>query len=131
MTSSAPSSVPPPLKVAAALVGVEALLLIGYAVVLVPAVNTSRLAMGVTTPVFFVLYGAALAFCAWRMFRRHSWARAPLVLAQLIQLGVAWSFRGGASTPVAVVLAVLAVLVLAGIFHPASIDALSEDHAGR
>ena len=82
--------------------------------------------MGVTTTVFFLVYGAGLAFCAWRVTRLESWARAPLVLAQLIQLGVAWSFRGGSSTPVAVGLALVAVLVIAGIFHPASLDALRE-----
>lgn len=113
--------------VAAGLVGVEAVLLLGYGVVLIPSMHSERLAMGVTTPLFFILYGAGLAFCAWSVVRLHSWARAPLVLAQLIQLGVAWSFRGGTSTVVTVVLALAAVLVLVGIFHPASLDALSED----
>jgi hypothetical protein len=113
--------------VAASLVAVEAALLIIYGVVLIPSVHSERLAMGVTTPLFFILYGAGLAFCAWSVVRLHSWARAPLVLAQLIQLGVAWSFRGGTATIVTVVLAVVAVLVLVGIFHPASIEALSED----
>ena len=83
--------------------------------------------MGVTTPLFFVLYGVGLAFCAWSVRKLHSWARAPLVLAQLIQLGVAWSFRGGTATIVTVVLAAVAVLVLVGIFHPSSLEALSED----
>jgi len=119
-------SVPPPLQVAAAVVGIEALLLVGYGAVLVPAVSSARLAMGVTTPVFFALYGVGLAFCAWKLRALHSWARSPLVLAQLIQLGVAWSFRGGASTGVAVGLAVLSAVALAGIFHPASIDALAD-----
>lgn len=114
---------------AAGLVGVEAVLLVGYGAVLVPSIHTERLAMGVTTPLFFILYGAGLAFCAWSVVRLHSWARAPLVLAQLIQLGVAWSFRGGTSTVVTVVLALAAVLVLAGIFHPASLEALSGNRA--
>lgn len=121
--------VPAPLVVACSLVGLEALLLVGYGVVLIPAVDSARLVMGVTTPLFFVLYGAALAFLAWTLWRLHSWPRAPIVLAQLIQLGVAWSFRGGSSTAVAVGLAVIAAVVLAGIFHPASIDALGEEHA--
>ena len=49
------------------------------------------------------------------------------MLAQLIQLGVAWSFRGGETTWVAIALAVVALVVLAGLLHPASIDATSED----
>ena len=118
---------PAPLLAAASVVAVEGVLLIGYAIVLLPAVTSRRLAMGLTTPVFFIVYGAGLVACAWTLTRGRSWARAPVVLAQLIQLGVAWSFRGGASTVAAVGLAVLAVLVLAGLFHPASIEALSGD----
>jgi hypothetical protein len=49
------------------------------------------------------------------------------VVAQLIQLLVAWSFVGGSTTPVAIGLALSAVLVLVGIFHPASLDALADD----
>ena len=58
--------------------------------------------MGVTTAVFFAVYGAALLLCAWSVHRGQSWARSPIVLAQLIQLGLAWSFRGGDTTLVAV-----------------------------
>ena len=50
-----------------------------------------------------------------------------MVLAQLIQLGVAWSFRGGDTTVVAVVLAVVALIVVAGILHPASIAHLDDN----
>ena len=122
-----PRGAPPPLLVAASLVGVEALLLVGYGLVLLPAVRSERLAVGLTTPLFFLLYGAGLGYCAWAVSRLRSWARAPLVLAQLIQLGVAWSFRGGASTVVTVALALVAFVVLGGIFHPASIAALSDE----
>jgi hypothetical protein len=47
-------------------------------------------------------------------------------MAQLIQLGVAWSFWGGATTWVSVSLGLVALLVLAGLLHPQSIDALAE-----
>ncbi|HET7387707.1 MAG TPA: hypothetical protein VFJ19_13700 [Nocardioidaceae bacterium] len=118
---------PAPLLVAASLAGLEAVLLVGYGVALVPAIHGSRLAMGVTTPVFFVVYGVALAWFAWQVARLRSWARAPLVLAQLIQLGLASSFWGGPSTVAAVIIGVVAVIVLAGIFHPASLAALAHD----
>jgi len=127
---AAPKRSPFPLRAAAVLVVVEAVLLAGYGLVLLPAIDRSRLALGLTTPLFFVLYGAALAAGAWFLVRRNSAARAPVVLAQLIQLGVAWSFQGGGSTLVAVGLAGLAVLVLVGIFHPASVRALSVEPAG-
>ena len=91
------------------------------------AVSGERVVMGVTTSLFFVAYGAGLAFCAWAVTRLRSWARAPIVVAQLIQVMVAWSFRGGGTTLVAVALGLVAVVVLAGIFHPASLDALADE----
>jgi hypothetical protein len=123
----APSGAPAPLVVAASLAGVEAALLVLFGLAELVAISGTRLAMGITTVVFFLIYGAGLAWCAWRLTRLESWARAPLVLAQLLQLGVAWSFWGGDSTPVAVALALLALLVIAGVFHPASLEALRED----
>jgi len=77
------------------------------------------------------VYGAGLTVAAWALLRARSWARAPVVLAQLIQLGVAWSFRGGASTAVAVALAVVAILVLGGVLNPASLRATEDDQEGE
>lgn len=119
-------SLPAPLVVATSLAAVEGVLLVLYGVVELTAVEGDKAVMGVSTAVFFVLYGAGLAFCAWKTYRRESWARSPLVMAQLIQLGVAWSFWGGSSTIASVALGLVALVVLAGIFHPASLAALSD-----
>lgn len=122
--------VPAPLGVAASLAVVEGLLLVLYGVAELAAVEAVRAVMGVTTALFFLVYGAGLVFCAWRMVRGAAWARSPVVMAQLIQLGVAWSFRGGDSTLVALSLGGVALVVLVGIFHPASLRALGgEDPA--
>ena len=115
---------------AASLVAVEGLIMLGYAVLELASLDSDRVAMGLTTAAFFALYGAGLALCAWTVTRRRSWARSPIVLAQLIQLGVAWSFRGGDTTLVAVAIAVVAVVVLVGMLHPASIDALDNGSEG-
>ena len=56
----------------------------------------------------------------------RSWARSPVILAQLIQLGIAWSFRGGDTTVVAVVLALVSLIVVVGVLHPASIAHLDD-----
>jgi hypothetical protein len=130
VTSSTPSpaterrSTPLPLVVAAVLTGVEALALVGLAVAELAALSGSKATMGVTTSLFFLLYGAGLGVAAWSLYRLRSWARAPIVLTQLIQLGVAWSFRGGSSGPVAAALAVVAVVVLGGILNPVSLRAV-------
>lgn len=122
----APTSTPTPapLLAAASLVAVEGLFLLGYAVLEVASVDADRVAVAATTGIFFLASGAGLLLCARGLSRRRSWARSPVVLAQLIQLGVAWSFRGGETTIVALVLAAVAAIVLVGIFHPASIAAL-------
>ena len=116
--------VPAPLAIAAALVALEALMLVVFGLAELRSLTVARLAMGATTSSFFVAYGLGLGWCAWQLHRLRSWARAPVVLAQLIQVLVAWGFRGGSTTVVAVLLVVLAGLVLLGVFHPASIRAV-------
>jgi hypothetical protein len=59
------------------------------------------------------------------VLRGRGWARSPILVSQLMFLGLAWSFRGGATTWISVALAVVALIVLAGMLHPASIDALT------
>lgn len=121
---------PPPLTVAASLVAVEGGLLVLLALLETGSLSTQRLAMGLTTTVFFALYGAGLLLCAWQLNRRQSWARSPVVLAQLIQLGLAWNFRGGDTTWLAIALAVVALIVVAGVLHPDSLGALAEEPEG-
>jgi len=116
---------PAPLVVAASLVGIEGLLLLGYAVLELASISADRVAVALTTAVFFAAYAALLLACARAVLRGRSWARSPIVLTQLIQLGLAWSFRDGSTLVVAIVLAVAALVVLAGMLNPASIDALS------
>jgi hypothetical protein len=112
--------------VAASLVAIEGLLLLGYAVLELANLSSERVAVAVTTTLFFAGYGALLLFCARSLIRLQSWARSPAVLTQLIMLGVAWSFRGGDTTGVAIALAVVAFVVLVGLMSPASIQALAD-----
>lgn len=100
-----------------------------YAVLEAWSVTGERLAMGVGTTLFFALVAMALVGCSWALLRRNSWGRSPLVLGQLIALGLAWSFRGGSTTWVAVVLAGIAIGVLVGVLHPASLRWLEHDEA--
>lgn len=113
-----------PLQLAVALVAVEVLVLLGLAVGELLSVDSDRPAVGITTALFFVLYAAGLAVAARGLWRLRSWSRGPLVLAQLIQLGVAWSFYGNSTVWLAVLVALPAAVVLAIIFRPSTTEAL-------
>ncbi|MFA6298386.1 MAG: hypothetical protein WC642_04425 [Nocardioides sp.] len=128
MPEPAPPTVPanpPPLLVAASLVAVQGLLLLLFAVLEIASLSAERMSMGLTTSAFFLAYGAALLGCAWALTRQHAWARGPVLLTQLIQLGLAWNLRDqpGVSIPMAVV----ALIVVAGMLHPATQDVLDDD----
>ncbi len=117
---------PPPLVVAASLVAVEGLLLLAYGVLEAAHVHADRAAMGVTTSLFFALLGLLLVWCAWLVVRGRAWARGPVMVAQVMFLCLAWSFLGGATTWVSVGMALVAGLVLLGVLHPASMEALAD-----
>jgi hypothetical protein len=113
--------------VAAVLVGLEGLLVLGLTVLELLSVSGERLALGISTALFFALLGAGLLLCAVALLRVRSWARSPVVAAQLIGLLLSFSFWGGETTPVAVVIAVVSALVLVGVLHPASTRALAAE----
>lgn len=127
MTSHAGSPSPLILLTAALLVGLEALALFAIGVTVVLGGDSSRMMLDVSTSAFFALYTAGLLVCGWGLARVSRWARGPTVLAQLIQLGVAWSFFSGETKPVAVALAAVAVGVLACVLSPAATRALIVD----
>jgi hypothetical protein len=129
VTDAAAPSLPPPLVVAASLAALEGLLVLGYGVLEAVNLHADRAAMGITTAVFFGLLGFALVACAWLVTRGRPGARAPIIVVQLMLLGLAWNLRSGSTTWVAVGVAVAAALVLAGLLHPASIAALTDDDA--
>jgi len=115
---------PPPLTVAASLTGLEGLVFLLLSLVQLSVAQGDKFAMNATTFVFFLVVGVFLLFAAWQLYRLHSWVRAPIVLAQLIQVLVGASFWGGSTTIVAVLSILMALVVLAGVFHPASLAAL-------
>ena len=121
------TTAPAPLIVAAGLVLVEAVVLVALGVVEVASFDTGRVELGITTSLLFFGYAAGLGWCAWSITRGRSWARAPIMLTQLIQIGVATSFWGGDTKLVTVALVIVAVVVLAGVLHPASIEHLAEE----
>jgi hypothetical protein len=123
-TPSARGGASAPLLTAAGLTLVEGILTVMFGITEAFHVTSQRVVMGLTTSLFFVAYGAAMVLCAWGLRRLHTWARGPVLLAQLIWLGLAWNFREGETLPLAIALAVPAVVVLVGMLVPSSVDAL-------
>jgi hypothetical protein len=108
------------IVVAAALLALEAIIALGYAVLEIGQVRMSRAAVGVGVTIMMAALGLLLIAVARGVFLGKRWSRGPAVATQLILLPIAWSFRGGSTTWVAVVLAVLAIAVLVGVLHPRS-----------
>ena len=121
---------PPPLVVAASLTALEALVLAALGALELASLRTIRLTMGLTTSVFFLVAAVALGWCAWSLWKVRRWARGPVVMAELIQLGLAWNLRGGGTTLLAVALAVVALLVIGGLLHAATTAALEAEPEG-
>ena len=119
-----PEDNPPPLTVAASLVVLQGACLVAFGVLELAHVTSERMSMGVSSAVFFLVYGVALAACAWGLTQQQGWTRGPVLITQLIQLGLAWNLRD--APLVALALAVTAAVVLAGVLHPATLKVLQD-----
>lgn len=115
------------VKAAALVVGAEAVALAAFGIAELTRLDSDRPSVALTTGAFFALYGVGLALAARGLWRLRSWARGPVVLAQLIQLGVAWSFYGNDTDWVALLLAVPAIGTLFVVLAPATTALLYRD----
>jgi hypothetical protein len=124
----APAAGPPrPLLGAAVLVGLQGLVLCVFAALEVVAVDRGRVTLAITTGLFFLALGTGLGLCAWGLSRVRSWARGPVVAAELVGVLLSFSFWGGETTPVAVVILLVSLGALVGVLHPSSTQALASD----
>jgi hypothetical protein len=126
-TDSPVAAVPRPLKLAAAVVAAEGLVLVVLGIAEAFTIQGSRLVLGLTTAAFFVVYGAGLVLVARGLWRASTWSRGPVVFAQLIQLLVGYSFWGGGTKVIAIALALAAVGVLIAVFQKSSTEALADN----
>ncbi len=114
---------PPPLTVAASLVAVQGIVLVALAILEFADLDPDRRSMGLSTAGFFAAYGVLLLVAGWGLWRRRPWSRGPALITQLIWFGLAWNLRE--QVVVAVAVAVVAAIVLAGVLHPDSTKTLS------
>jgi len=120
--TAAPASGQRPLTivVAAALLALEGLAGLAYAVLELGQIRMYRAAVGVGVATLMACFGLVLLLVARGVFLGSRWSRGPAVVVQLILLPLAWSFKGGATTWVSVILAVIAITTLVGLLHPRS-----------
>jgi hypothetical protein len=115
-----PAQRPLTIVIAAALLALEGLIGLAYAGLEVGQIRMSRAVVGVGVTVLMACFGLLLLVVARGVFLGKRWSRGPAVATQLILLPIAWSFKGGSTTWVSVVLAALAIAVLVGVLHPRS-----------
>ncbi len=108
------------IVVAATLLALEGLVGLAYAGLEVGQIRMSRAEVGVGVAILMAAFGLLLLVVARGVFLGKRWSRGPAVATQLILLPIAWSFKGGSTTWVSVVLAALAIAVLVGVLHPRS-----------
>ncbi|TQL67449.1 hypothetical protein FB381_1325 [Nocardioides albertanoniae] len=105
--------------------GLEAVAMLAWAILeFVRIPGAASLTTAIAGGIFFLLCAAGIGWCTYTLWRLDSWSRAPLVLVQLIVLGLAWNLR--ADLALAGGLALVAIVALVGIFAPPSIAALEE-----
>ncbi len=110
---------------AAALLAVQAVGFVVFAVLELLSTQPNRPEVGITTGVMFVVYGVLLGIAAWGVLKALRWARSVAAFTQILHVPVAWSFAAGSSAWVAVVVIGLSAVVLVLLFLPSSTAAFT------
>lgn len=121
-----------PLVLAAVVVAGQALVFLVLGVLDLTGLVPGRVGVGIGIGVLLLLMGAGLLAAAWGLMRGAHAARGPVVVAQLIGLGLAWSLRTpapntGDNRAVAVAIAVSALVVLGCLATGPARRALADD----
>ena len=119
-------SLPPvPVRVAAALVGLQGTVGLAAAVVyLIRGLEGAdqRIVSGFGNAAWFMIIGLAVAAAGWALWRGHRWGRGLAVFTQLLILPVTWYAGVGSHRwPYAIPVAALSVAVLALLFSPTTL----------
>ncbi|HYO17375.1 MAG TPA: hypothetical protein VES02_01745 [Dermatophilaceae bacterium] len=117
-TASASGRVPVPVRVAAYLLVLVAL--VAAALGVLEAMNTrwQRAIVGVGGALLLGGYALWLLVIARGLLRLRSWSRGMAVATQVVLLPVAWSFWGGSTKWVAALLALIPLVVIGCLLSP-------------
>ena len=125
------SSYLPALTLAAALLTVIGAASAVYGVMELIATRASRAVVGSGAAIILLAYAGLLVMVARGVLRSRRWSRAPAVATQLIQLPIAWSFRGGQTTWFALVLGLVSVTIIVCLLLPTSTQAFVGEEQKR
>ncbi|OUZ11235.1 hypothetical protein BHE97_05170 [Aeromicrobium sp. PE09-221] len=118
------------LVVAGAIALAQAVVLLGLAVLDVTHLVAGRVSLGVGIAVMLLFFGGGLAIAAIAVMRGRHGGRGPVLVAQLISLGLAWNLRDAGDDVVrgvSPVMALAAIIVLVSLFSGPGRRAMSRD----
>jgi hypothetical protein len=118
---------PPPfpsLKLAAAVIAVEAVMVFGYVGFLVyeTTVHGGRAALLIT--IYFAVFAVALAYLGVALIRRKKWARSPMIVLQALLVAIGYYMLKAGLLWIGGAVALLAVSCIVLLFIRSTRDAL-------
>lgn len=122
---------PAPILIAAGLVLIEAVVTLTLGVLEAANTRSNRAIVGVGGAILLFLYATWLVVIARGLLKLRMWARGMAVATQVVLLPVAWSFWGGPTTWVAIVLAAVALTVIGCLVSPPATRALVPESLRR
>jgi hypothetical protein len=112
------------LAVAATIVALESLVYVGVGVLDLADTSGGLIGVGLGSGILLVAYGLGQLYAAWRVRQGQRWARAPLVVTQLIQILLGQDVRPEGLPWIAPTLIVSALVALGCLLAPPVTQAL-------
>lgn len=119
------AAVPRPLAIGVGMTLFQAAVMVVLVVEQVFSFSSERAGLAFSNMAVFALWAALLIGCAMGLLKLNSVARAPLMAVQLLQLGVAYDFFRGETVWIGACIVASVLVVVVGVLHPASIEAVS------
>lgn len=106
------------------LLGLIAIVAAGLGVLEAMNIRPHRAVVGVGAAILLLAYAVGLGVVIRGLLQLRAWSRGPAVATQVVQLPVAYSFLGGSTTWIAVLLAAVSLTVIVCLVLPSSTRAL-------